>query len=370
MKKKIGIITFHNAHNYGAVLQTYALQKILLNDNDVQIINYKNKAIENTYKLFKVNKENIFALGKSIIGDFLFFYKDKKRFDCFNDFISKNFNLTKEFNNYESLKNNPPKFDVYITGSDQVWNYDISRDVDAYTLNFGDKNIKKLSYAASIGEDKLSEKHIEHYMNNIKKLDYISVREEQTKPYLEKLTGKEVSVTCDPTLLRTVEEWNNDLRNLENEIKEKYIFAYVVEENEEFYKILNYLSDVTGYKVIHTGRRNKKIKNILKNAYTKSPFEFVNLIKNAEYVVATSFHATVFSIIFHKNFWVIPHLKTGGRVQSLLNKLKITERSVSTLEDFLKLDYKNKINYDDIDRILENLRNESKKWLNYAIENK
>ena len=340
MKKKIGIITFHNAHNYGAVLQTYALQKILLNDNDVQIINYKNKAIENTYKLFKVNKENIFALGKSIIGDFLFFYKDKKRFDCFNDFISKNFNLTKEFNNYESLKNNPPKFDVYI------------------------------SYAASIGEDKLSEKHIEHYMNNIKKLDYISVREEQTKPYLEKLTGKEVSVTCDPTLLRTVEEWNNDLRNLENEIKEKYIFAYVVEENEEFYKILNYLSDVTGYKVIHTGRRNKKIKNILKNAYTKSPFEFVNLIKNAEYVVATSFHATVFSIIFHKNFWVIPHLKTGGRVQSLLNKLKITERSVSTLEDFLKLDYKNKINYDDIDRILENLRNESKKWLNYAIENK
>lgn len=368
MKKKIGIITFHNAHNYGAVLQTYALQKIVSKENDAQIINYKNKAIENAYKLFRINRNNILTFFKSIVGDILFFNRDKKRYNCFNSFINNNFNMTREYNSYDSLKNNPPKLDIYITGSDQVWNYDISRDVDSYTLNFGNSNVKKISYAASIGEDKLCENYLNKYKDNIKKLDFISIREETSKQYLEKIIGKEITVTVDPTILRTAEEWNDDLKDLKNEINEKYIFAYIVEENEEFYKIINYLSQITGYKVIHTGRRNKKIKNILANAYTKGPLEFVNLVKNAEYIVATSFHATVFSILFHKNFWVIPHLKTGGRVRSLLNTLNLTDRSVATLEDFLNRDYKSKINYDKIDRLLEKQRKESKEWLKKAIE--
>src|SRR5699024_6214752 len=96
--------------------------------------------------------------------------------------------------------------------------------------------------------------------------------------------------------------------------KQKYILAYMVEEDLEYTKIVNCLSEMTGLKIIHFERVKRKMKNALKSAYTKDPFEFVNLIKNADYVVTTSFHATVFSIIYNKKFFVIPHKKTGARV--------------------------------------------------------
>ena len=367
--KKIGIITFHRAHNYGAVLQAYALQKVLSENNEVKIIDFRNKAIENAYKLFKINKKNVFSIGKSLLGDILYFPRDKKRYDCFNKFINANFHMTEKYNNYEQLKKEFPKFDIYITGSDQVWNYEISQEVNAYTLNFGDSNIKKISYAASIGEDTFNQKYINQFVDNIKKLNFVSIRESQTRMYLENLIGREVAVTMDPTLLRTVEEWNNDLKDIKNIVSEKYIFAYVVEENEEFYKILNYLSEITGYKIIHTGRRNKNVKSVLKSAYTNGPFEFVNLIKNAEYVVATSFHATVFSVLYHKKFWIVPHLKTGGRVRSLLKKLNISNRAVTNFQEFKKKDYDEQINYNKVDEILRLEREKSKKWLNNAIKN-
>ena len=366
--KKIGIATFHNAHNYGAVLQVYALQKILSKKYEVKIINYRNKAITNVYKLFKVNKKNVFTIIKSLLTDFIYYSKDKKRFDEFEKFINNNLHMTQEYNTEEKLKTNPPKFDIYITGSDQVWNYDIARNIDVYTLNFGEKSIKRIAYAASIGEDTLYNEFIQEYKNNIQKIDHISVREEQAKLYLEKIIDESISVTLDPTLLINGDEWSESIDNKEQQ-KEKYIFAYIVEENEEFYKILNYLSEITGYKIIHTGRKNRKIKNVLENAYIKGPMDFIKLIKNSEYVIATSFHATVFSILFHKKFWIIPHLKKGGRVFNLLNKLNIADRTIKNFEEFKFKDYDATIDYAVVDNILNVEREKSKKWLEDAINN-
>ena len=367
MKKKIGIITFHNAHNYGAVLQVFALQNILAKENEVKIINYENKAIVDTYKLFKINKKNIVTILKSLLGDFIYYFNDKKRFVNFNNFIEKNLNLTELYLTEKQLKDNSPKLDIYITGSDQVWNYDIARNVDAYTLNFGQKDIKRISYAASIGEDKFEEQHIEQYKRNIQQIDFISVREKLAKPYLEKLVKKDITVTLDPTLLMKSQDWDKYLEKNEKK-EEKYIFAYVVEENDEYYKILNYLSEITGYKIIHTGRRNKKINNILENAYTKGPLDFVSLIKNAEYVVATSFHATAFSILYHKKFWIIPHLKTGGRVTSLLEQLDISNRAISTFNEFKSKNFDEEINYKEVDEKLDKERSKSLNWLKNAIQ--
>lgn len=365
--KKIGTVTFHNAHNYGAMLQAYALQEILSKENKVSIINYRNNLIDNQYKLFRPFSKDIIKSAKNFVGDLIKYSTNKKRFDKFNSFMTDNLNLSKEYKNKEDLFSENLDYDVMITGSDQVWNPGIVGELsDVYTLNFGKDNIKKVSYAASVGNAKLIENNKEEFKAKISKIDNISVREKDAQNELTKVIEKTVEVVLDPTLLLTQEEWNEKIKNCKEE-KEKYILAYVVEKDEEYIKILNELSEKTGLKVIHFSKRNVGYNNVLRNAYTDGPFEFVNLIKNAEYVIATSFHATVFSVIFNKKFFIIPHKTTGARVTNLLNLLKIENRTCRTLEEFKKIDYNFKTDWKKVNKLLEYERNKSLDWLNKAI---
>lgn len=368
MKKKIGIITFQSAHNYGAMLQVYALQCKIEMKNEVKVINYRNSRIDNNYKVFKPIKGVGLESLKRIAKDVCMFVKNKKRFNVFDTFMKEKLKLTeKTYYTIEELKNVPPQMDIYITGSDQVWNPDIVGEVsDIYTLNFGGDKIKRISYAASIGNSKIEEKYKEEYKSKLSKLDYISVREEDGKKALEEIIDKPIEVVLDPTLLLTKKEWNKEIKDCKKE-NEKYILAYVVEDNAEYRKIVNYLSEKTGLKVIHFEKRNR-YKKILRSAYTDGPLEFVNLIKNAEYVIATSFHATVFSIIFHKKFFIVPHKKTGSRVTNLLKKLGINNRVVHALNDFEKIDYNFETDWNLVEEKLEQERRKSIDWLNKAIE--
>lgn len=372
MKKKIGIITFQSAHNYGAMLQVYALQCKIEMKNEVKVINYRNSRIDNNYKVFKPIKGVGLESLKRIAKDICMFVKNKKRFNVFDTFMKEKLKLTeKTYYTIEELKNVPPQMDIYITGSDQVWNPDIVGEVsDIYTLNFGGDKIKRISYAASIGNSKIEEKYKEEYKSKLSKLDYISVREEDGKKALEEIIDKPIEVVLDPTLLLTKKEWNKEIKDCKKE-NEKYILAYVVEDNvednAEYRKIVNYLSEKTGLKVIHFEKRNR-YKKILRSAYTDGPLEFVNLLKNAEYVIATSFHATVFSIIFHKKFFIVPHKKTGSRVTNLLEKLGINNRVLYSLEEFKKIDYNFETDWNSVEEKLEQERKKSIDWLNKAIE--
>lgn len=368
--KKIDIITFHSAHNYGAMLQVYALEKVLQDmEYNVEIINYRNKTIEKNYKIIKINKDSFQKELKSIISNIIYFIKNFKRYKNFNNFMNEKLSLSIPYYSEEELKNNPPKADIYITGSDQVWNKDITTELgDSYTLNFGQDNVKRISYAASIGNKNIENKDIDEFKRKISKIDYISVREEDGKKALSKIIDKEIEVVLDPTLLLTQLQWDKEIGEKKQE-KEKYILAYVVEENEEYFKIVNYLSQKTGLKIIHLGKRNKGYRNILKNAYTEGPFEFVNLIKNAEYVITTSFHATVFSIIYNKKFFIVPHSKTSSRVTNLLEKLEIKDRIYSTFENFKKIDYTFETDYNKVKEKLEKERKKSLDFLKGAIEN-
>lgn len=366
IKKKIGIITFHNAHNYGAMLQVYALQKIL-EKYETKVIDFKNKGIEKEYGLFKVNKRNLVSAIKSIGASIVFLPKNLKRRKKFNDFMNSKLKLSQTYKTESELKLNPPAYDIYITGSDQVWNYELScKQIDAYTLNFGNDSVKRISYAASMGTTELNAKFKEKYIQNILRFDNISIRESVAEEYFEKILGRKVDVTLDPTLLLDKKVWNEEIEPKEK--KERYILAYMLSEDNEFYRILNYLSEITGLKVIHLNKKNKGIKNILRNAYSDGPIEFLGLIKNAEYVVATSFHATVFSLIFNKKFWVVPPKKIGSRITSILEKLQISDRAISSLEEFEKLDYDKEIDYVKVNKILEMERKKSIEWLENAID--
>lgn len=364
--KKIGIITFQNAHNYGAMLQVYALQEVL-SKYDTKIINYRNPGIEKTYKPFRINKKNIITIMRSLAASTLYYKRNIKRYKKFNEFINTKLNLTRVYKSEKELKENPPDFDIYITGSDQVWNYEIACEkIDAYTLNFGSDKIKRISYAASIGADELEPKHKEEYIKNINRIDYISVREESANKYLSKLLNRRIETTLDPTLLLRQGDWKKFCENAEPE-KEKYILSYVLTDDPEYYKIVNYLSQKTGLKVIHFQRRDNGIKNILRNANTDGPIEFVNLIKNAEYVIATSFHATIFSIIFNKKFWVIPPKKRATRITNLLEMLNLKDRAVSSLEELIERDYDKEIKYKDVEEILKREKSKSMDFLNKSI---
>lgn len=361
--KKIDIITFHNAYNYGAFLQAYALQKVLKEkENVVEFIDYEQKKITNNYKILKIDKNNIL---KSCLANFFFFSKRFRRNKKFRRAIKQNFLLSKKYHTEQELKQNPPKADVYITGSDQVWNIGITGGLkDAYTLNFGDPRIKRISYAASMG--KCIEEEKEQYKQKLDRLNAIAVREEEAKQYLENIINKDIQVTLDPTLLIETKEWNSCLKQVKKD-KEQYILAYNVQKSTEFYKIVNYLAKQTNLKIYYFDERNMYYKGDTKNVCTAGPFEFIELIKEAKYIVTTSFHATVFSILFQKKFFVIPHTKTGGRVTNLLKKLNVENRICENFEKFKDIDYDFETKYDLVNSILEKERKKSLDYLDKAI---
>ena len=363
--KKIGILTFHRAENYGAALQVYALQE-LVNKNlgECKVIDYRDEYIEKPYSLFYFRDKKIKNIVKDFIKNILYFNKNCGRKMAFNNFLKK-INLTESVHDINKCEN----FDVYIAGSDQIWNTEIVGELsDIYTLNFNKLGARKISYAASIGNSFIEEDMKESYKNKISQIDYISVREEDAKKILCEIINKEVNVVLDPTLLLKKEEW---LEKINDETKErkKYILAYYVSPDDDFFKITNSLSNKSNLKVINFAQKNKGFKNVLKSAYTQGPLEFIKLIKNAEYIICTSFHATVFSIIFNKKFFVIPHKKTGSRVTNLLDKLGIKNRVCYTLEEFEKIDYNFETDWDAVNKKLEEERKKSIKWLENAINN-
>lgn len=367
--KKIKIITFQNAHNYGATLQTYALQKFLRdNKYDTEDINYKNQVIENQYKIVKINKSNFLSFSKSVVVSIIQFVPNCIRYRKFEKFIKKNIKLSKVYKSEKEIINNPPDADVYITGSDQVWNTIITDGLrKSYTLNFGKNEINRISYAASIGNPIIYDYEKNFYKEKISKINHISVREKIAKDNLEKIGLKDVKVCIDPTLLLDKKIWNNLIEN-KKAIKQDYIFAYEVKPEQEYYDIVNIFSNENNLGVVHFERKGKKYNKVIKNAYTAGPIEFLTLIKNSKYVICTSFHATVFSIIFHKDFYVIPHKETGNRVTNLLKLLNINGRVFYNYEEFVKRDREDKIDWNKVDKKLEDLKRDSAEWLINAIE--
>ena len=369
-KCEILITTFNKAHNYGAMLQEYALMNLLNSKGySVKVLNYNDEDIAKHYKYYGFGSGSLKKRIKTIIKYFLFFSKNKRRYFNFEKFEKKYIDLTNNYDNIHEM--NDINADVLISGSDQVWNFQITNGLsDVYTLNFGPKNARRISYAASIGVKEIPKSLQNSYIDKISKIDKISVREESAKSaLLPLLKNKEINVVLDPTLLLSKESWLSIIQNVSyKQPKEKYILAYVVEKDTEYYKIVNYLSEITGLKVVHFDKMGIKYKNTLENRYTSGPDEFISLIKDAEYVIATSFHATVFSIIFNKKFWVVPHKTTGSRVTDLLKKLDISNRAVNSLEEFEKLNFDEDIDYENVNKILEKEREKSINWLIDAIE--
>ena len=334
-KQKIGIITFHNALNYGAVLQAFALQNTLSFFSDAEIINYhsfnmehKNDSFIIKVKRFIKSAINLFSLKNNV------YYVIKKRHN-FNDFVKNYLSISKRKYNSKNIAKANNLYDSFITGSDQVWNYNLTRGDWNYFLPFASPE-KKNSYAASFGGCKIDE-HIKSTIRNML-FDYssISIREKSGIEIIENCgVCKTVEIVCDPVFLIPKQDWIQKL-SLERK-KEKYIFVYIVTKPKNLFKLALNLSKKYNLKIILVNSNAKSIiKDIPKNIINKSyvgPKEFVNLIFNSDFVLTTSFHAIAFSLIFNKTFYYELDSSienNNSRIINLENVFKIENRRIKT----------------------------------------
>ncbi len=328
---KAGVITFHSAHNFGASLQAWALQKVLKNYKiEASVINYHPSIIDDLYNPLKGK----YGFERRVAQFNLRRQNPKslERYKNYSRFIKKNFNLLGDFSTYEELKAANLKLDAYIVGSDQVWNSEHIGGFDpAYFLDFVEPGPLKISYAASIGRDFLLPVYHEEIKNSLKSFTSISVREKSAKKPVKALTKKEVDVVLDPTLLLPREEYN-EIKTIPN-IKDKYIFVYMMEHNPDVVAFANKVSTATGLPIVQR-RPNKIFKNEIASCYTSDPGDFLGLIENAEYVITNSFHGTVFSIIYETPFVSMLHSNTGSRTVDLLRSLNLESHLLNKPGDF------------------------------------
>lgn len=361
MKKNIGVITFHCSYNYGSMLQAYALQQYLKKrDYNTKIIDYILSSDFEQYKLFRTH---IYRKRKrTLIADMMYFYKNLKRKYNFNDFSNKYLTKTeKTYYDFEPMQELNSEFDAFICGSDQIWNFDCTNGtIPAYFLGFADDDKLKISYAPSMAQtsfEKINETELYELLN---RLNYISVREKSTIPILKGIVNKDISCVIDPTLLLDSRDYNNIVK--EYKIKEKFIFVYILEENLEILDYCRSLSKDENIKIVYIRKKNISGLKNSKNVYGISPGQFLHLIKNAEYVVTNSFHATVFSILFEKKFVTFKTKKSYSRMTDLLNNIGLQDRIYC---DSFKIE--NSLNYVDVKYKLIELRKNSQEYLSKAL---
>ena len=319
---KIKTITLHCTDNCGSTLQSLALQKYLSDQgHDTQLVDY-------TPSYLKYNGSFIKHVIKSVI-----FFKDIFNQNRKNKaFWRKHLRVTAEnYPNYSALKANAPKADIFITGSDQIWNpsYLCGRD-PAYYLDFVAEEVPKYAYAASVGKDEVPADQKSLIVSYAKRFQAISVREKCTKDWLEAEVDCPVEHVCDPVFLLDAEEYRAIEKKPEN--LGKYILVYLVQPSKELDTLLDFLREKLGAKVvlIYGAKDNCKCDVHIRDV---SPEEFLGYIDAATYVVASSFHATAFSCILRKQFSVVLPQRNTVRIEDILSVAELNQRIIRNVSD-------------------------------------
>lgn len=367
--KSIATITFHASHNYGSVLQAYALAKVMENEGyNVKIINYRSKQQKNCYTLYKRYRGAKGALRN--LYQRLISGKLKRRYKGFEQFINNVLPVTEEVNDEREMKKYASAFDFYVCGSDQIWNPACQDFSSVYYLDFVDGK-KRIAYAPSLGKGEFDDEHKALIKNLLENIDDISVRERQGKALIEGLTDKSVELVCDPVILLGKQGWEKVIP--ERKIKTPYMFVYFLENNHGDRSYIRLIAKTLGLKVVIL---NENIKDIFKNyikKYDALPLEFVSLIKNASFVYTNSFHATAFSTMF--NVPCASMIAKSDNVQNNNDSRKIDFLTALGLDGCLKKSLTaeeivalSKTDFEKANEELDKLREKSKNYLVKAIE--
>ncbi len=368
----IGIITFHFAHNCGAVLQCLALQESLKRmGHSVCIINYQPGYHRRRYAVLKNpfyfgwQSKSLMAFIKTLFS-WRHYRQSRERYKCFSSFSTMWLNETCRYTSLEQLQKTPPACDMYISGSDQLWNTRLTENrIDpAYLLDFGSKSTRRITYSigCSLSYSNDSDGSLRRALKN---LQTISLREMENIDEIRLLTEGQTPLRTDidPSLLLTEQDYIPYMAKT-SLVLEPFIFTYTMPDpsQETVYHAARELSRLTGMKIVDASGFPQKANRQIKDHRVCGPAEFLWYIKNASYVITNSFHGTAFSIIFKKQFAAALHSGTGYRIRELLEKLSLEDHVVGNAAEALQV-LKETCDYKKTDLLLKRLIADSKEYL-------
>ena len=374
--KTVGIITIHRIFNYGSVLQAYALQRVceeLGYRADIIDYDFPNEAhVNNPYAVAALDASPneprwiklVFA--KALIRQ----HRGIARFVQRYQHLS-----AKRYKSPDELNQDPPIYDVYITGSDQLWSPRHCNGDTAFMLSFAPDGATRISYAASFGSNEIPTEIKPVFRNYLKYYKAISVRENSGQDLVKDLSGKDASVVLDPTLLLNAKQWN-EIAVPQRLVKAKYILCYFLNYSFNAFpyvdELAKHIRRQTSYDIVRVARPPHRLQ-LLNTKYKvgASPQEFLALVRDAEIVLTTSFHGTAFAINFGRPLFSIVEDKSSpdSRQLNLMTQLGLNRQVISIKDKYPLI--KN-AQYDVLkeQKYLEILRQESLNFLVHALDNR
>lgn len=352
--KKIGVITINDYNNYGNRLQCYAVQR------------YLEKMGHDVENIYNRNRKDGFIINCARkLYHFIIDFKNRKtvasRERNFYEF-NKNIKFSDEHiicGHYNDILND--KYDFFISGSDQVWNPYYRKRIEVDFLNFA-ANEKKVSFSASMGVSRLPDNVIETYRRYLKDFKSISVREDTAKKIIEGLTDRnDIEVLVDPTLLLTVEDWEEVSQKPCMNYNPKFILSYFLGGSKRYENVIKSIAEKYSCEIIDVYDKNSAF-------YSCGPQHFLDLEKNAFLVCTDSFHSAVFAFLFNRPFIVFDRDNTkinmNSRMETLLSTFSLQQcryKDGRNPEEYLTWDYS--VGY----KVLEKKREDAKKFITQAL---
>ncbi|MCR5837098.1 MAG: polysaccharide pyruvyl transferase family protein [Lachnospiraceae bacterium] len=369
---KLAIMTWYHYRNYGTALQAVSLTTVLKELGHIpKVIQYKPIGYFRTipdYRISKIVKRICAPRNKNVRKDSLI---DSDRDKLFEEFLHKYVDYTDLCETKSDLERLNDEFDAFICGSDQIWS-PLAFD-PKYYLDFVHNPRKKIAYAPSMGVYKIEDQYIEKYIRNLlNDFGKISVREKTGKKIIKELTGNDVDIVLDPTLLLTREQWIS-LFNLKEKKEKPYLLAYMLGDNEQYWSVVYASAKQMNLEV--------KIIPVFKDDFDREgviaesigPYEFLQLFLNASYSCTDSFHGLIFSHIFRIPFTAFSRFKKGdsnNQNSRVYNLLELTGQMgrLYRNENFQDM-IGQKVNFDYTEKIIGNMRDKSIKYLVDALKN-
>ncbi|WP_298535133.1 polysaccharide pyruvyl transferase family protein [uncultured Algibacter sp.] len=374
MKKyKIAILTQPLKTNYGGILQAYALQKILIESgNDVVTINRK----DNTYSKFrlKISRIKNQLINKKNKTSKIMFSEKQMGFitQYSSEFINNKIVLSELINSNDKISNHFKKnyYNTLVVGSDQTWRPKYSPNIYNFYLDFLNNNeTKRVAYASSFGVDnwEYTAKQSKKCKKLALKFDAISVREKSGINLCKKHLGVQAKLVLDPTLLLSKEEYIDLFKSQNLPDNKNKLYTYVLDRSNLKNDIIQYVSRILHLKEFKNQPKESWIEGRNKNLedYVYPPVEgWIKGFYDAEFVITDSFHGTLFSILFNKPFLVIPNVERGvGRFTSILSQFGLENRMVTNSSEVSESLLTEKINFDEVNSKLQNLKIQSLDFL-------
>ena len=380
-KRLVGLCIVHKNHNYGSMLQSFAtLVKLEDLGVEYEIIDYSHPRTLEFYlgaagrlanRDFVYSKARLFRkkAGKKLHPDFA--ANEAVRGEKFGRFVKERFlHFSEPINEYCRLRQYAEKFTDVLVGSDQLW-LPSGNGTNFYNLMFAPRACNRIAYAASFGVSSIPAHQRKETAEYLDKIRHISLREESGQRIVKELTGRDVPVILDPTMVLTREQWDGAIPDRAVTGGE-YLFCYFLGNNPSHREEASALAKSLGLKIVTLRHLDEYIASDEKFGdeapYDIGPEEFVNLIRHAKYVCTDSFHGSVFSILYHKQFISFNRYGDGknsrnSRLDTLFGNIGIDRR----FHGDLKSEIRSEIDYDAVDSKLEVLRGKSDRFIRTAL---